>query len=154
MNPLSIRLARPADADAIAALSRVEIEHGLSWSWTPSRIRRAIADRSTNVVVAMDEDETLAGFGVMVYRAEAAHLSLFAVAPGWRRRGVGTTLLDWLEKVGRVAGLAAIRLEARRDNEAALAFYGLHGYAVKAEVVGMYQGLEDGVKLEKRLRSS
>jgi ribosomal protein S18 acetylase RimI-like enzyme len=151
MDAVSIRLARWADADTIAALSRVEIEHGLSWSWTPGRVRRAIVDRSTNVIVAMDGD-ALAGFGVMAYRDAAAHLSLFAVAPDWRRCGIGTALLAWLEKVARVAGLAAIRLEARRDNEAALLFYDRHGYTVKAEIVGMYQGLEDGVKLEKRLR--
>ena len=50
------------------------------------------------------------------------------------------------------AGLEAIRLEARRDNEAALLFYDRHGYTVTAEIIGLYQGLEDGVKLEKMLR--
>ena len=99
----------------------------------------------------MDGDR-LVGFGVMAYRDEAAHLNLFAVVPPWRRRGVGTALLAWLEKVARTAGLEAIRLEARRDNEAALLFYDRHGYTVTAEVIGMYQGLEDGVKLEKMLR--
>lgn len=151
MDRPSIRLARRADADAIAALSRVAIEHDLPWSWTPTRVRRAIGDRATNVIVAMDGG-TLAGFGMMAYREEAAHLNLFAVAPQWRRRGVGTALLAWLEAVARVAGLEAIRLEARRDNEAALLFYDRHGYTVTAEIIGLYQGLEDGVKLEKMLR--
>jgi [ribosomal protein S18]-alanine N-acetyltransferase len=146
-----IRLARRTDAIAIAELSRVEIEHDLPWSWTPTRVRRAIGDRATNVIVAMDGDE-LAGFGVMAYREEAAHLNLFAVAPRWRRLGVGTALLAWLEKVACTAGLEAIRLEARRDNEAALLFYDRHGYTVTTEIIGLYQGLEDGVKLEKRLR--
>jgi ribosomal protein S18 acetylase RimI-like enzyme len=85
----------------------------------------------------------------MIYRDDSAHLSLLAVRPNARRRGVGTAVLAWLEKVGSVAGVSRIRLEARRDNVPALTFYREHGYYERATVVGMYLGMEDGVRLEK-----
>ncbi len=88
-------------------------------------------------------------FGIMIYRDDSAHLSLLAVRPNARRRGVGTAVLAWLEKVASVAGVSRIRLEARRDNAAALTFYREHGNYERATVVGMYLGMEDGVKLEK-----
>ena len=47
----TIRLATLADAVAIAALSRAEIEHGLPWSWRAPRVRQAIADPDANVIV-------------------------------------------------------------------------------------------------------
>jgi ribosomal protein S18 acetylase RimI-like enzyme len=148
---LQIRLATQGDARAIAALSRTEIEHGLPWRWTPPRVQRAIADARTNVCVAMQNGALLA-FGIMVYADDTAHLSLLAVSPAARRQGAGSAVLLWLEQVALVAGVAQVQLEARHDNSAALDFYRRHGYQQKDTVVGMYLGLEDGVRLEKVLR--
>jgi ribosomal-protein-alanine N-acetyltransferase len=147
---VDLRLAEPGDAPAIAALSRTEIEHGLPWSWTPTRVANAVADRETNVLVAKD-DKALVGFGIMVYRERTAHLCLLAVDPACRRRGLGSALLAWLERVAQVAGVQRLGLEARQDNAAALAFYRRHGYQNAAVVVGMYRGVEDGVRLVKWL---
>lgn len=146
-----IRLAASADATVIATLSRSEIETGLSWSWTPARVLRAIADPATNVVVAC-QGEDVAGFGIMKYRDESAHLCLFAVRPAARGQGVGSALLRWLEQVALVGGAARFHLEARRANILALDFYRTHGYALSATIAGMYEGVEDGVRLEKIVR--
>lgn len=152
-NPTRIRLATSGDADAIAALSRTEIERDLSWGWTPLRVDRAMRDPTTNVIVAV-EGGPLIGFGIMEYLDEVAHLQLFAVRPEARRRGVGSAILVWLEKVACDAGLACFRVEARQDNVPALAFYRKHGYRERATVPGMYEGFEDGVRLEKQLSNA
>jgi ribosomal-protein-alanine N-acetyltransferase len=146
-----IRLATPADAPAIAALSREAIEHGLPWSWRPERVARAIANRDTNVAV-IGEPGTLAAFGIMSYRGEDAHLLLFAVHRRHRRQGVGSALLQWLENVARTAGCFRIRLEARWDNAGARSFYNEHGYHERTIRPAMYSGVLDGVLLEKWLR--
>lgn len=151
--PLQLHLAGPQDASAIARLSKREIEHGLAWSWTPARVARAIADPETNVLVAKDA-RGLLGFGIMIYRERNAHLSLFAVRPDARRQGVGSALLAWLERVAQVAGVLRLGLEARHDNAAAIAFYQEHGYRTCGVVAGMYQGIEDGVRLEKWLAAA
>jgi [ribosomal protein S18]-alanine N-acetyltransferase len=148
--PLLIRLATRDEARAIAALSRTEIEHGLPWRWTPPRVQRAVADARTNVCVAVQHGPLL-GFGIMIYADDTAHLSLLAVNPDARRQGVGTALLLWLEQVAGVAGIECVQLEARRSNAAALAFYRRHGYQQTDTVAGMYLGVEDGVRLRKRL---
>ena len=79
-----IRLAAPRDARPIAELSRDTIEHGLAWSWTPPRVLRAIRDPAINVVVAQWRDE-IAGFGIMQYADDSAHLALLAVHPVQRQ---------------------------------------------------------------------
>jgi ribosomal-protein-alanine N-acetyltransferase len=144
-----IRLAEPPDAQAIALMSRGLIEQGLGWSWREARVHHAIAERSTNVAV-LTEGAVLLGFGIMQYREEIAHLALFAIDPGRRRRGLGARLLAWLEQPARIAGIERVRLEARADNEAALAFYLEQGFRRVATVAGYYEGLVDAVKLEKR----
>jgi ribosomal protein S18 acetylase RimI-like enzyme len=146
----TIRLATLGDARAIAEMSRDQIETGLAWSWTPERVRGAIRDSSTNVVVAM-EGIALVGFGIMKYGDEKAHLSLLAVGPKRREDGVGGKLLDWLEKSAMAAGLERIELETRSDNLGALAFYGLRGYERFDVVHGYYQGRIDALRLRKLL---
>lgn len=103
-----------------------------------------------NVAVATDEASTLLGFGIMQYEEEA-HLLLFAVDPGNRRQGVGSALLEWLEAVAKTAGLQRVQLECRRENEAARNFYGARGYHERVIVRRMYEGVEDGIRLEKQL---
>lgn len=146
-----LRLATRDDANAISRLSRDRIEQGLGWSWTTPRVLRSIRDHETNVVVAIGESG-LIGFGIMKYHADVAHLLLLAVLPGHERRGVGSALVDWLEEVARVAGVARVELEARATNAGARAFYGRLGYRETASVPGYYQGREACVRLAKDLR--
>ena len=145
-----IRLALPADARAIAEMSREYIEHGLGWSWTRERVLKAIHDGSTNVAV-VHEEERVRAFGIMQYGDRRAHLSLLAVQTVHRQRGLATLLLAWLEESAVVAGIERIQLEARSDNAVALGFYARQGYRQTGTVPGYYRGVLDAVRLEKTL---
>ena len=133
-------------------MSRDQIEQGLGWSWTESRVLRAIESPETNVAIT-ESGGRIAGFGVMVYREDAAHLMLFSVRPEQRRRGVGRQLLSWFETVARTAGIQRISLECRRENSPARNFYADQGYHEMAIHKGYYRGVEDAVRLEKWLSS-
>ncbi|HEX6834406.1 MAG TPA: ribosomal protein S18-alanine N-acetyltransferase [Rudaea sp.] len=148
-----IRLAISSDAARIAAMSRDYVEAGLGWGWTPARVAHSIRNRATNVAIAEAEGE-LAGFGIMKYRDDEAHLLLFAVKPPLRRRGIGTALLHWLEESAVTAGIELIFLEARASNEAARAFYQRHGYRELATLKGYYSGREDAVRIGKDFSSA
>ena len=149
---IAIRMATLADAADIAQISRDEIEYGLPWSWRRARVARSIRDEDTNVVVVGPPGAILA-FGIMSYLDDDAHLLLFAVRGSHQRQGIGSAVLRWLEAVAHEAGVKRIRVEARRDNLAARSFYNDHGYHERAISKGMYSDQEDGVRLEKWLRS-
>lgn len=149
---LTIRLATLADAFAIAALSRTEIEADLPWTWREPRVRHAIADPETNVIV-VGAPGAVAAFGIMYYADADAHLLLFAVHRSRQRQGIGSALLEWLEQAARAAGASRVRVEARKDNEAARSFYNERGYQEGRIVRGMYSGRVDGVLLERWLRA-
>lgn len=146
----TVRLAAPQHASAIAQMSRDYIEHGLGWSWEDARVLRAIREPSTNVAVIADGGYVQA-FGIMQYSDDTAHLSLFAVQPSCRRKGLGSALLSWLEQPAHAAGIGRIRLEARADNPGALAFYRRAGYADAGRASGYYGGAIDAVRLMKNL---
>jgi ribosomal protein S18 acetylase RimI-like enzyme len=146
-----IALATLNDAQPIAELSRDVIEYGLPWRWTPQRVSQAIQDRSTNVLVVRRGAYCLAGFALMQYGDETAHLSLLAVREAQRRLGMGAALLQWLEASARVAGIQTLRLEVRASNPGAMAFYGRMGFVHSGIRTGYYDGLEDAMRMAKRL---
>ena len=147
---LSLRLARPVDATAIANLSRDLIESGLSWRWTPKRVAASICAPDVNVLVARIH-ANIAGFAIMRYGDDTAHLDLLAVAPPYRRAGVGRQLLEWLEKCAVVAGIFTVALEVRAANEGAQLFYQRMGYRTLAQLPGYYQGIEAAIRMGRNL---
>lgn len=149
---VEVRLATLADADEIAAMSRDYIEHGLPWGWRYKRVARAINDPETNVAVVGPQG-ALDAFGIMSY-PDDAHLLLLAVRRASQKRGTGSAVLVWLEKVARAAGAQRIHVEARADNLAARNFYCVHGYHECCIERARYSSVIDGVRLEKWLRSA
>ena len=147
---LSLRLARPADAAIIANLSRDLIEYGLRWRWTPPRVAASIRDPNVNVLVACIGAE-IAGFAIMRYGDDDAHLDLLAVAPPFRRAGVGRQMLQWLEKCAVVAGIFNVSLEVRAGNEGAQVFYERLGYRILISLPGYYQGVETALRMSRDL---
>jgi ribosomal-protein-alanine N-acetyltransferase len=146
-----IALATASDAQPIALLSRDEVEQGLRWAWTPGRVRRAIEDKETNVVVAR-HGTSVVGFALMKYLDDEAHLLLLAVHRNHRRKGVATALMAWLDGTLRTAGIATIQVEVRVANGVAQAFYARLGYRPVKAMPRYYQGVEDALMLVKELR--
>jgi ribosomal-protein-alanine N-acetyltransferase len=147
----AIRLARAADAGIIARLSRDLIETGLGWTWTPERVLRTLRNPDVCAIVA-GTGHGLAGFAIMEFLAEHAHLSLLAVDRRRQRRGVGKALVDWLEESARTAGIGTVYVEARVGNEAARRFYRALGYRDLFFMPGYYRGVEAAVRMRHDLR--
>lgn len=144
---LEIGLARRIEARAIAGLSCEIVEHGFRWSWTPGRVRQAMADRATNVVVARDGQEVL-GFALLRYRTDDAYLMLLGVQATRRRRGVGKALLAWLMETLKVAGVFKLGAHVRENNVVARAFYAAAGFREVELVRGYYFSVENAVRVE------
>ena len=75
MSQIALRLARLGDAPRIANLSRILIEAGLPWSWTPRRVANHMRSREHLTVIAPDRGE-LAGFVLAQFGSRAVHLAL------------------------------------------------------------------------------
>jgi len=149
----TLSLARHSDARRIAEMSRDLIEMGLAWSWTPTRVQHYICSPESSVVIARREGRA-AAFGIMHFGDEAAHLNLLAVAPEYRRQGLGRQIMDWLGATAIEAGIFRIHLELRTHNEAARLFYESLGFESLGVVAGYYQGREAALRMARRLGNS
>jgi [ribosomal protein S18]-alanine N-acetyltransferase len=153
---ITVRIAEPRDAQAIAMMSRDFIEAGLGWKYDAARVMRAIRDRETLAVVACESGKAsatgnassaasrgaLTGFAIMEFGDERAHLVLLAVRPSHRRLGIGQRLLEWLLESARVAGMASVHLELRSNNDAARRFYRAMNFYETVLVPGYYRSGE------------
>jgi [ribosomal protein S18]-alanine N-acetyltransferase len=114
------------------------------------RVAASIGAPNVNVLVACVHGN-IAGFAIMRYGDDNAHLDLLAVAPPYRRLGIGRQLLQWLEKCAVVAGIFNVALEVRAGNEGAQLFYERMGYRTLAQLPGYYQGVEAALRLGRDL---
>ena len=147
---ISIGLARRSDVVEIAFMSRDLIEKGLRWSWTPKRVAASVRSPTAIVVVARAAGR-IAGFGIMRYGDDEAHLDLLGVDHDCRRAGLGRRLVEWLEKPALVAGISAVFLEVRGSNHDAQAFYERLGYRKLAQIARYYQGRESAIRMGREL---
>ena len=149
-NEIDYRPAFLADAPRLAAMSRDLVELGLGWSWVPSRIASHVRAPESVVLVAR-EKARIAGFAIMRFAVEDAHLDLLAVRPAYRRTGIGRGLIAWLEKSALVAGISVVYLEVRAGNDAARSFYEKLGYRPIKRLPGYYDGRETAVRMARDL---
>lgn len=147
---LVLRAAHVSEAGAIATMSRLQVEYGMNWRWTPSRVRKQIRDQETMVLVASVAG-VIQGFAIMKFHDDDAHLLLLAVQPKMRSLGIGRSLVEWLEKSCRTAGIQRIRLEVRASNSTARQFYERLDYRFVSQVAGYYEKREAAVVMVKSL---
>ena len=132
-------------------MSRDLIETGLAHSWTAVRIARHI-EHADSVVLTARVECAVAGFAVMQFADDSAHLNLLAVRPQYRRQGFGRQLLSWLHETAVTAGTFVIALELRATSAAAHAFYSALGYRDSGRAMAYYQGVEDAIRMTRDLR--
>ena len=147
-----LELARHTDSALLAAMARELVENGLAPAWGAARIGWHVR-HPDSVVLTARNGFALAGFAIMRFADDTAHLNLLAVVPAHRRRGVARRLLQWLEQTSLTAGTFLIGLELRAGNEGARSFYRALGYREVGEIRGYYQGVEDAVRMARDVRA-
>jgi ribosomal protein S18 acetylase RimI-like enzyme len=151
MRDCRLQPARIEAAGELARMSRELIETGLAHSWTAVRIARHI-EHPESVVLTARVARACAGFAVMQFAEDSAHLNLLAVRPPYRRRGIARQLLLWLHETAVTAGTFVIALELRATSAAAHAFYSALGYRETGRAAAYYQGMEDAIRMARDLR--
>ena len=146
-----LRDARPDDLPALLALEAQFPGDRLSARQFRHHLRNPSA--ALRVLVA---GGGLAGYTLVLVRRGTRQARLYSIAvdAAQRGRGHGETLLRDAEKIARRAGRAALRLEVRADNRAALSLYEKAGYRRFGVHPGYYDDGADAVRLEKALARS
>ena len=152
LEDITLQFAERSDAATLAGMSRDLIEDGLGWRYRTQSVQQLIADRETVTLVARHADN-VAGFAIMKFGDERAHLVLLAVRPAFQRRGIARQIIQWLVESATIAGVASLHVELRARNTDAHAFYRAIGFAETLRLPGYYSGRETAIRMIRMLRS-
>ena len=148
MSPV-IRPAAPDDLDAL-----VTIENTVFPGDRLSRraMRHHVGHRR-NLLVVVEHDGTVLGYALVALRSGSALARLYSIAlvPEASGTGLGARLLDAVEQAAADRGAAAMRLEVRADNAAAIRLYERCGYRRFGLLSSYYEDGQDALRFEKRL---
>lgn len=141
-----------ADLDEVVALEA----NVQSFPWTRGNFADALA--AGYGAWTLRRDGRVAGFCILMFAPDVAHLLVIAVARSLHRQGLGSILLDWCEQQARERSLDGVLLEVRPSNTAAVEFYKARGYLQIGLRRGYYPaekgGREDALVMQKRLDTS
>lgn len=149
--PPSIRSMCQADIPAVAAIERSTY----SFPWSDGIFRDCLLAGYTNLV--LDHDGDVVGYGIMSVAASEAHLLNICVADGFRRRGIGRQLLEYMMQIARAAAAERVYLDVRPSNRPALQLYESAGFdviGVRENYYKAHAGKEDAVILVRRFDAS
>ena len=139
MNPLSVRMYRAADHDAIVRLWDRVFADDPPWN-APADLIRIKRGVQPELFFVCELDGAVVGTAVAGFDGVRGWVHKVAADPDQRRSGIASHLMAVVEDGLRSAGCPKLNLQVRAGNDAAVAFYKAAGYAI-----------EDRVSMGKRL---
>jgi ribosomal-protein-alanine acetyltransferase len=144
-----LRPARAGDVDALLAIEEAVFRTD---RLSRASFRRLVASASVAVLVA-EADGRIAGYCILLFRANSpvARLYSIAVGPGQSGRGIGRMLIAAAEREARARSCSALRLEVREDNPRAIAIYRQSGFQITGSQPDYYEDGMTAVRMAKGL---
>ena len=139
MNPLSERMYRAADLDAVVRLWDRVFADDPPWN-APADLIRIKRGVQPELFFVCELDGAVVGTAVAGFDGVRGWVHKVAADPDQRRSGIARHLMAAVEDGLRSAGCPKLNLQVRAGNDAAVAFYKAAGYAI-----------EDRVSMGKRL---
>ena len=135
MTRVELRRLAMRDLNAIERIERASYPT----PWSRSMFASELAKPSSICLGAFDlETQELVGYLVISRYVDAWHVMNVAVAPGHRRRGIATTLLERLFELTAGRGRRGYTLEVRVSNTGAVALYERLGFKARGVRRGYY----------------
>jgi ribosomal protein S18 acetylase RimI-like enzyme len=131
---LEIRSFEPTDADAVWALHNEALEetgaHAGNGPWDEDLRDPASAylNQGGEFLVGLLGRELVAMGALRPSAADSAEIKRMRVAPRYQRQGLGTRILEELERRAQSRGFARLHLDTTSQQKAAQQFYVRHGY--------------------------
>src|ERR1700739_103451 len=140
----TIRQFEARDFNALYRLDQACFPPGISYS--KFSLQYFLSLPAADCLVA-EERKAIAGFILAEANPPLAHIITLDVSPAYRRTGLGTRLLEEMEKHFRYKEVRSVLLETAADNESGIAFWQHHGYRTEAVLKRYYLGRVDAYEM-------
>ena len=149
---IDVRSAILSDIDALIALEQASFDCDML---SKRSFRRHIQSAHSDLLVAVEDDGTLLGYGLVLNRkgTRLARLYSLAVASTARGKGIAQLLLAQLEACAAQNERHYMRLEVAKNNRSAITLYEKCGYRIFGEYQNYYEDQTDALRMHKRVRT-
>ncbi|MDD2851398.1 MAG: ribosomal protein S18-alanine N-acetyltransferase [Desulfuromonadaceae bacterium] len=144
---IQIRSMVEGDLDAVLEIEQVSYPV----PWNRDHFLSELVARYSFPYIAVANGE-VAGYVCLMSLFEEAQILNIAVHPGKRGRGIACVLMDYACVRAIEKGAEILSLEVRVTNVAAIALYERCGFVRSGVRRKYYEGRDDAVLMEKRLR--
>ena len=149
MEEINIRQAKLYDVPALARIER----DSFGSPWSAEEITKDVTAEGSVYVAVAEYGGEKAGYGEIRTVAGEAQIYNIAIAPEFRRAGIGEALLRHMIDKAEETGCDLVTLEVRDGNEAAMALYTKLGFREVGRRKGYYaKGGEYAVLMDLDLR--
>jgi ribosomal-protein-alanine N-acetyltransferase len=140
-------MLRTEDAGAVAEILR-QSPQAVFW---PEASVKEVLEWKGSLGMAVETSGKVVGFLIGRQTIEEAEVLNLAVAPGSRRKGSGSALLQAAVERFQARGVNRVYLEVRESNRAGIAFYEKHGFLQAGRREAYYRDpIETAVIMQKR----
>jgi len=130
----------------VAKVAAVERD-SFTLSWSTDDLRALLEDEGV-ICIGLFIESALVAYGLGYVEQEHFHLASMAVAPAFRRRGIGGALLRRILQEVEARGCRRCTLEVRVGNRAARKLYDRAGFSPVRQMGDYYDNpKEDGLEL-------
>lgn len=151
MAAVTIRQYEAPDFAALYKLDQECFPAGIAYSkWS---LQYFLKLPTADCLVAL-EGKQIVGFILAEKHPPLAHIITLDIAPRKRRTGLGSMLLEEMEKHFRFQEVRSVLLETAVDNESGIAFWQHHGYGTETVLKRYYLGRVDAFEMRKKLTAS
>jgi ribosomal-protein-alanine acetyltransferase len=148
---IQIRAYAPDDFEALYLIDQACYPRAIAYS--RATLREFLALPDADCLVA-EKDDNIVGFILSESEQRQGHIITIDVLKPYRRKAVGSALLQDIEKRAAERGVREIVLETATANEAAVSFWRKHGYRTRGVLRNYYPGRLDAFSMIKRLAGS
>jgi len=127
-SPLTMRPVRLSDAEPLRDHCWPERPFAAVYQLVMRARQNALQGRGVGVVV-VDKVDGVMGYGQLTLWPGCGEISDLVVAPPFRRRGVGTAIVQYLARAAREMHISCIEIGAALSNPGAVALYRRLGFA-------------------------
>lgn len=106
--------------------------------WSEITYYREITENPYAIYIVAIAGGEVAGYAGRWLILDESHITNIAVAPGWRRKGVGRKLLEYMFRSSLIQGANKMTLEVRRSNLGAQKLYAEFDFSVAGLRRGYY----------------
>jgi ribosomal protein S18 acetylase RimI-like enzyme len=148
MDPLILRRYRASDFETLYAIDQECFPSRIAYGRLELRIY--LRSAGSHCIVA-EMGGVIAGFVLTEISAELAHVITLDVLEPYRRKSIGSRLLEAAERGATTQGAACMYLETATTNKAAIALWKKHGYREMGTLKNYYGGGLDAFEMQKLL---